>query len=60
MKVLGKIFGKTKLDRHSKGRRGRPQQPWKNQVTDFMRSRNMEENMKKTEIFGIQERIDDC
>ena len=26
-------------------RRGRPQQSWRNQVTDFMRSRNMEEDM---------------
>ena len=26
-------------------RRGRTQQSWKNQVTDFMRSRNVEEDM---------------
>ena len=26
-------------------RRGRPQQSWKNQVTGFMKSRNMEEDM---------------
>jgi hypothetical protein len=27
------------------GRRRRPQQSWKNQVTDFLRSRNLEEDM---------------
>ena len=26
-------------------RRGRPQQSWKNQMTDFTKSRNMEEDM---------------
>ena len=26
-------------------RRGRPQQSWKNQATDFMRSRNLKEDM---------------
>ena len=31
--------------RHGRRRRGRSQQSWKNQVTDFMRSRNMEEDM---------------
>ena len=30
---------------HSSKRRGRPQQSWKNQLTDFMKSRNMEEDM---------------
>jgi hypothetical protein len=30
---------------HGRRRRGRPQQTWKNQVTDFMRIRNMEEDM---------------
>ena len=30
---------------HSRRRRGRPQQSWKNQVMEFMRSRNMEEDM---------------
>ena len=31
--------------RFTRRRRGRPQQSWKNQVMDFMRSRNMEEDM---------------
>ena len=30
---------------HGRRRKRRPQQSWKNQVTDFMRSRNMEEDM---------------
>ena len=30
---------------HDRKRRGRPQQSWENQVTDFMRSRNMKEDM---------------
>jgi hypothetical protein len=30
---------------HGRKGRGRPQQSWKNQVTDFMRSRNFEEDM---------------
>ena len=30
---------------HRRRRRGRPQQSWKNQVTDFMRTRHMEEYM---------------
>ena len=30
---------------HGRRRRGRPQQSWRNQVTDFMKSRNMEEDM---------------
>ena len=30
---------------HGRRRRGRPQQLWRNQVTDFMRSRNKEEDM---------------
>jgi hypothetical protein len=30
---------------HDGRRRGRPQQSWKNEVKDFMRSRNMEEDM---------------
>ena len=29
----------------SRRRRRRPQQSWKNQMTDFMRSRNLEEDM---------------
>ena len=32
---------------HGWRRRGRPQQSWKNQVTDFMRSRNVEEDMDR-------------
>jgi hypothetical protein len=38
-----KIYQWTSHDR----RRGRPQQSWKNQVTDFMRSINLEEAMEK-------------
>ena len=34
--------------------RGRPQQSWKNQVTDFMRSKNMEEDILE-DIFGVWE-----
>ena len=30
---------------HGKERRGRQQRSWKKQVTDFMRSRHMEEDM---------------
>ena len=30
---------------HGRRRKGRPQQSWKNQVTDFMRSRGMKEDM---------------
>ena len=30
---------------HCRRIRGGPQQSWKNQVTDFMRSRNMEQDM---------------
>jgi hypothetical protein len=30
---------------HCRRQSGRLQQPWKNEVTDFMRSRKMEENM---------------
>ena len=30
---------------HDKKKRERPQQSWKSQVKDFMRSRNMEEDM---------------
>ena len=37
-------------------RRGRLQQSWKNQVTDFMRSRNIEKDM--ADIFDIWEWID--
>ena len=40
---------------HGRRRSGRPQQTWKNQVTVFMRSRNMEEHMS----FGLREWIDD-
>ena len=34
-------------------RRGRPQQSWRNQVTDFMRSRNMEEDMAENKTFLV-------
>ena len=30
---------------HGRRKRGRPQQSWKNQVTDFVKSRNVEEDM---------------
>ena len=33
------------LSPQGRRRRGRPQQSWRNQVTGFMRSRNMEEDM---------------
>ena len=39
-------------------RRGRPQQSWMNQVTDFMRSINLEGDMAE-DIFGIWEWMDD-
>ena len=41
---------------HGKRRRERPQQSWKNQVMDFMRSRNFEEIM--AEEFGVWEQKD--
>ena len=39
---------------HGRRRRGRPQQSWKNQVTELMRSRNMEEDMAEETslVFG--------
>jgi hypothetical protein len=46
-----KIYQWTPPDR---GRSGRLQQLWKNQVTDFMRSRSMEED----DIFGVWEWMD--
>ena len=42
---------------HGRRRRGRPQQSWRNQVTDFMRSRNMEEVKKKIDILGMNRRL---
>ena len=42
---------------HGRRRRGRSQQLWKNQATDFMRSRNMEEDMAEDRHlwrFGIR------
>ena len=30
---------------HGRRRRGRPEQSWRNQVMDFMRNRNLEEDM---------------
>ena len=32
---------------HSRRRRGRPQQSWKNQVMDFLRSQNQEDDVAK-------------
>ena len=43
---------------HARRRRGRPQQSWKNQATDFMTSRNMEEDMAKDNIFSVWEWTD--
>ena len=40
--VVGRICQWTP---HGRRERGKPQQSWKNQVTDFMRSRNMKEDM---------------
>ena len=38
----------------SKRRRGRPQQSWKKELTDLMRSRNIKEDMAKDRyIFGV-------
>ena len=37
-----KIYQRTQQGEY---KRGRPQQSWKNQVTDIMRSRNMEKYM---------------
>ena len=37
---------------HGRRRRWRPQQSWRNQVTDFMRSRNMEEDMAEDRNLG--------
>ena len=38
---------------HGRRRRERPQQTWKNQVTDFMRSRNMEEDVAEDQRLGM-------
>ena len=41
-------------------RKGRPQQSWKNQVTDFMRSKNMEEDMAENRYLwrlGVDRRL---
>ena len=43
---------------HGRRRRGRPQQSWRNQVTDFMKSRNMEEDKQKKGIFDVWEWMD--
>jgi hypothetical protein len=45
---LKKIY---KWTPHGRRRRGRPQQSWRAQVTDFMRSRNMEEDMAEDRLF---------
>ena len=39
-------------------RRRRPQQSWKKEVTNFMRSRNMEEEMAEDRHFWIWEWMD--
>ena len=41
---------------HGRRRRGRPQQSWKNQVTDFMRSTNMEDD-RLLWRFGMERRL---
>ena len=43
---------------HGKRRRERPQQSWRNQVTGFMKSRNIEEDMAEEDIFGVWEWMD--
>ena len=44
---------------HGRRRRVRPQEQWKNQVTGFMRSKNMEEDMEEDRRhFGFWEWID--
>ena len=43
---------------HIKRRRGKPQLSWKKQVTDFMRSRNIEEDMAEDLWhFGMDRRL---
>ena len=45
---------------HGRGKRGRPQQSWKDQVTDFMRGGNMKENMAEEGHFwrlGMDRRL---
>ena len=37
---------------HGRGRRGRPQQLWNNKMTDFMRSRIMEEDIAEDGHLG--------
>ena len=41
---------------HAKRRSGRQQQSWRNQVTDFRKSRNIEEDM--ADIFDVWEWMD--
>ena len=44
---------------HGRTRRGRPQQSWKSKATDFMRSRNMEEDMPEDRhLWRLG--VDDC
>ena len=38
---------------YGRRRRGRPQQSRRNQVTDFMRSRNMEDDMAEDRRLGV-------
>ena len=52
------VVGPTRFTSGQRGRRrGRSQQSWQNQVTLFMRSRNIEEDM--VNFFGVWEWIDD-
>ena len=44
---------------YGRRRRGRPQQSWTNQVTDFMRSRNMEKDMAEDGYLWRWEWMDD-
>ena len=39
------VLAKDDLPPHGRRRRGRPQKSWRNQGTDFMRSRNKEEDI---------------
>ena len=42
----------------SRRRRGRPQLSWRNQVTDFMKSRGMEEDMAENRHICVWEWMD--
>ena len=45
LKWHGHILRMEDSGQSGRMRRGRPQQSWRNQVTKFMKSRNMEEDM---------------